>query len=95
MRVKDYGDSVLIWLSANDTYEWAHKSGAAWPCSQLSGKRMFAAFDTNGLYELTVNGKWPHDIQSDELNAITSDYLSDKLPSDHPVHFVTVGQFQG
>jgi len=97
MRVLDNGNSVVLWASANDTYDWAHKPGAAWPCSTLSGHRFVAAFDTNGLYELTVNGRDAPTIDGCEFNAITSDLLeqSGKVPEDHPVWFVTVGQFKG
>ena len=83
---------IKLWLSANDTYEWAHRAGAWWPCSDLSGKRLFAEFDSNGLVDLAVNGR-DAQVTSEEFNAITSDFLRDKLPQDHPAWFVTVGQF--
>ncbi|KKK66566.1 hypothetical protein LCGC14_2962840, partial [marine sediment metagenome] len=98
MRLQDNGDSVAMWVSANETYEWANRIGSSWPCSELSGKRFFAAFDTNGLYELTVDGKDPNDmtcwIPGDEFSAITSDLLAERLATDHPCYFVTVGQYQ-
>ena len=94
MRVKNYGDSVEIWVSARDTYEWARRIGAAWPCSELSGKRFYACFDTNGLLELTVNGKQGVDVDHNEFNAITSDFLGEVLTPDDAVYFVTVGQFK-
>ena len=77
-RIKIHDNGVQVWLSANDTYEWAHRSGSAWPCSELSDHRVFAEFDDNGLLDMTI----------------TSDYISETLPKDHPVYFVTVGQFQ-
>jgi len=95
MRIKDNGNSIAVWLSARDTYDWAHKAGAVWPCSGLSDKRIFAAFDTNGLYELTVNGRWDHTIDSAEFNAVMADHIGTKILPDHPVWFVTVGQFSG
>lgn len=95
MRILDHGDSVALWVSARETYDWAHRSGSAWPCSVLSGSRFFAAFDTNGLYDLTVNGGEASDVPSDELSAIVADLLGERLATDHPVYFVTVGQFQG
>lgn len=61
-----------IWLSARDTYEWAHRTGASWPCSTLSGHRVFAAFDSNGLCDLTIDGK-DGDCDAHELSAIISD----------------------
>ena len=93
-RLQDNGDSVCLWASASDTYDWAHEIGAAWPCSELAGRRFFAAFDTNGLVDLTVDGKDGVGIPCDEFNAITSDLLAERLPADHPCYFVTVGQFR-
>ena len=97
MRIRDDGTSVALWASALDTEDWATKPGAEWPCSTLRGRRFFAAFDTNGLCELTVDGD-PGDDCADfdahEFNAITSDLLADRLPEDHPCYFVTVGQFR-
>ena len=95
MRLQDSGDSLAMWVSTNDTYDWATRIGSAWPCSELSGHRFFAAFDTNGLVDLTVDGKDDSDIPCDELNAIVADLLEDRIPKDHPCYFVTVGQFQG
>jgi len=64
-----------LWLSANDTYNWAHKSGASWPCSALSGHRLYAEFDKdNNLIDMTIDGKCK-DCPADEFRAITSDFL--------------------
>jgi hypothetical protein len=95
MRLQDNGDSLALWVSANETYEWAHRTGSAWPCSELSGHRFSAAFDTNGLVDLTVDGRDGHDVPGDELSAIVSDLLAERLPTTHPCYFVVVGQFQG
>jgi len=48
---------LKIWLSENDTYRFA--SGfygtGRWPCSELSGKRVFVEFDSVGdLVDLDV-----------------------------------------
>lgn len=97
MRLQDSGNAVTLWVSARDTYDWAHRIGAAWPCSTLSGKRFVATFDTNGLLDLTVNGRYPSeslDIDGNELSAICSDLLRDRIPKDHSVYFVAVGQFE-
>jgi hypothetical protein len=94
MRVQDNGTSVTLWASANDTYAWAHRSGSAWPCSGLSGKRMCASFDTNGLVDLTVNGQDDGDVDASELNALASDLLSERIDQDHPCWFITIGQFR-
>ena len=92
MRVHINGSSVKLWLSAKDTYYWANRPLNSWPCSELSNKRLFAEFDSNGLLDVAING-WDADIPADEFNAITSDHLRDKLPADHPARFVAVDQF--
>ena len=49
MRTQITDSGVKLWLSANDTHRWATRPHAAWPCSELSGKRLFAEFDRGGL----------------------------------------------
>ena len=92
-RIADNGSAVTLWVSARDTYDWAHRSGNAWPCSTLSGHRFCATFDSNGLLDLTVDGRYPRSVRSDELSAICAYTLSDRIDPDHPVYFVAVGQF--
>jgi len=94
MRVQDNGSSIALWASARDTYDWSTRPGSAWPCSTLAGRRFFAYFDTNGLCDLTVNGRDATDVDSHELSAICADLLGERLSKDHPVWFVAVGQFQ-
>lgn len=73
-----------LWLSAADTYEWANRPGESWPCSQVAGKRLFAAFDSRGdLVDMAINGR-VKDIDANEFNAITSDFLKKKYGADHP-----------
>lgn len=92
MRTLIHETSVKLWLSAHDTYQWAHKAGASWPCSQLSDKRLFAEFDRNGLCDLAVNGR-SADVDGNELSACCADHLARKLPKEHPCYWVAVGQF--
>ena len=92
-RIQLSDSRVAIWVSANETYNWAHRPGASWPCSTLSNKRFFAEFDDNGLCELTVNGREDHNVDAHEFNALCADMLAPKLPETHPLHFVCVGQF--
>ena len=93
MKIQISNNNVKLWLSAHETYKWAHRPGASWPCSELSGKRLFAEFDANGLADYRVNGRDSVDISADEFNAITSDFLRPKLQENHPCYFVVVGQF--
>lgn len=94
MRVLIHADSVVLWASARDTYNWAHRSGELWPCSTLSDNRVVVTFDTTGLVDLAVNGRDAGDIDSHELSALCADLIRTKLSRDHPMWNVIVGQFQ-
>ena len=94
MRLKDYGHSVTVWISAEDTWQWANRSGSCWPCSSLSGKRLRATFDTNGLLDYAIDGRDHDDLDCIEFNALIADHVSERLAPDHPCYFVTVGQFR-
>ena len=74
MRLKGKKGDCVIWLSANDTYDWAHKPGESWPCSTLSGRRLCATIQGDDLVDLTVNGKYADDIDGYELDAILADF---------------------
>lgn len=93
MKTQITPDSVRLWLSASDTSSWAHRPGQHWPCSEIRGRRLFAAFDRNGLYDMSIDGK-SVDVDATEFNAITSDFLRGKLPRNHPAYPVAVGQYQ-
>lgn len=95
MRTQITETSIKLWFSAGDTHSWTHRPGAAWLGSTLAGRRLVVEFDSNGLCDLRINGHsavYP-DVSATELNAITSDFLRDKLPEDHPLYSITVGQF--
>ena len=84
MKTQISSTGFKVWLSANDTYNWAHKAGASWPGSELSGKRLFAEYDSNGLCDLAIDGSSDSDCSSTELGAIVSDVMAGKLPANHP-----------
>ncbi len=85
------GDTwVKLWLSANDTYNWAHRPNRGWPCSSLAGHRLFAEFSNGNLVDLTIDGRSDIDCDSTEFDAITSDFLAKKLPKDHPCYPLNV-----
>jgi hypothetical protein len=63
-----------IWLSAKDTYDWAHRPGAAWPCSTLSGHRLRATIQDDDLVDLTVDGRNDYEVDGGELDAILADH---------------------
>lgn len=82
MRTQAHEHGSTVWVSADDTHRWAHKPGANWPCSTLSGKRFVACFDARGnLVDFSVNGRSDHGfVDAYELDAI----LKDLIGSAHP-----------
>jgi hypothetical protein len=71
------GRGYVMWLSARDTYAWAHKAGAYWPCSTLSDRRCVVVCDRIGLCDFTIDGKEFDDGEfiGDEISAIVADHL--------------------
>jgi len=85
MRAKQTEHGTKLWLSASDTYDWAHRIGNSWPCSFYAGQRLFAEFDCNGdLVDIAVNGRLEEDGDGNEFNAITSDFLRERFGPNHP-----------
>ena len=82
MRTQKYDKTVKVWISANETYDWAHKSGASWPCSTLSDKRIFAKFDNGDLVDIAINGKDGVEVDGNEFNAIIEDFLGSIHPTN-------------
>lgn len=77
LKAHKNGDKITgyrMCLSASDTYDWAHKPGAAWPCSTISDKRIAVTVDSNGLCDFTMNGRYA-DCDGNELSAIVADHL--------------------
>ena len=64
-----------LWLSANETYSWAFRSGSAWPCSGAAGNRIWVDVDGNGLCGFAMNGRADADMDGDELDAIVADHV--------------------
>ena len=64
-----------MWLSSTETYDWAHRADAAWPCSTIDGKRIKIIVDGNGPYDVTIAGVDGDDIDGGELRAIIADHL--------------------
>lgn len=94
MKTQIRASGIAVWLSATETAAWARKPGAAWPCSTLVGRRVFAAFDRNGLCDLAIDGgRGNQDCDGHELSAICADHLAPIVPVDHACEFVTVRQF--
>lgn len=90
---------VTITADGHQLYQWAHRSGAEWPCSNLEDlDEIRAHFDTNGLVDLTQTPAYDEntgegEVLGEEFSAWVSDVLRDLLPTDHPCYFICVGQF--
>ena len=84
MRVKINQNTVQLWLSANDTADWATRPGQAWPCSDICGHALYAEFDKGGLVSIKIGLGVERTCGSTEFNAIVADYLSGCVPADHP-----------
>ena len=76
MRIRRLSNGYALWLSANDTELWASKSGSSWPCSELSGRRLFVGVDSNGLCDISIDSDQA-DCDHTEIEAIVSDHLPD------------------
>ena len=80
MRIARSSMGYTMHLSANDTYNWAHRPDTAWPCSTLSNRRVVVVVDSNGLCDLAINGgRGDQDCDGGELDAIVTDHLPKDL----------------
>ena len=84
-----------LWLSAQDTFQWASRLNSRWPCSVIADRRLFVEFDSNGLMECAVvnGGRGDQNVPADELNAIVYDHVRTRLSQDNPAWEVAVNQF--
>jgi hypothetical protein len=41
---------IQLWLSADDTYGWAHRPGERWPCFTLAHHRDHLNRNEDGVY---------------------------------------------
>jgi hypothetical protein len=82
MKIQKNEYGTKLWLSAQNTFDWAHRVGSSWPCSKLSGKPVFVEFAKNGdLVDLSINGgRGDQECSESELDAIAEDFLG----SSHP-----------
>lgn len=95
MRVTVTDTTLLLHADGDDTYNWAHKPGAVWPCSVLAGQPFRAMFDRNGLLDFASPAD-SGDLSGAELSACAADLLeaTGKVPADHPARYVAIDQFR-
>ena len=74
MRIQELDNGYKMSLSARDTYAWAHKPGASWPCSTVEDGPLWHEVDSNGLCDIN-----DADLDETELAAIVADHLPDHL----------------
>lgn len=74
MKIIKSNTQTRLWLSRNDTYNWANRPGKAWPCSTLSGKSLFVELDKGDLVDIRINGHMG-DCDSHELSCIIEDFI--------------------
>jgi hypothetical protein len=83
MRKRINGKTAQLWASAHDTYDWAHRSGNAWPCSTLSHRRFYAEFSNGDLVNIVFNGgRGEQDCDAQELNAFVEDAFGTSRPGE-------------
>jgi hypothetical protein len=87
---KTQSGGIVLSLSGADTSAWARGDlpkgkDKFWPGSTISGRSLFAEFDSRGdLVDMNLDdGKGDQDPPAHEFNAITSDFIRVEFP-DHP-----------
>lgn len=79
MKIKKEGNTTKIWLSSNDTFRWAERPNAKWPCSTLSDRRIYVELDKNkDIIDIKINGKPRREIDSHELRCCLNDLTKGK-----------------
>jgi hypothetical protein len=72
-----------LFLTAQETEDWATRPGAEWPCSTLRGRRVRVDVDANGLNDYAIDGGHnvylgedmePQEPDEEELRAIVGDF---------------------
>lgn len=72
-------------LMPDETDAWAHRPGAAWPCSTIAGQSLAVEADSNGLCYIEIDGGTCVDFDIHELEAIIADHLPASLRHHWPV----------
>lgn len=100
MTVEIHTHSAELRMDADETWQWAHRDGSAWPDSKLAGKSVRVAWDRNGIVDVDVadsikalSGQSVDTMDYRELNAMCADCMAGTLPKNHRLYDVVVGQF--
>ena len=73
MQLHDNGAFYSACLDDSDTYRWANRPGALWPCSTLAGSSLFVQID-KGTGDL-VDTDAGEDVDGHELSALIDDLV--------------------
>jgi hypothetical protein len=99
MKLTVYSHAIDITIEKEETAAWSSRPGHAWPASSISGKKVYAEFDRNGLSMIEINGKelscgsTINDPDVHEFNSLIADVLKGMLSPLHECYRVAVGQF--
>lgn len=81
--VKD--NSFRLWLTADETYNWANKPNGVWPCSTISEHDLYVEYDEHGLLDYYFdNQNRGYQFDDNEFSAIITDHVVEHLEPNHP-----------
>jgi len=79
LKIKKIGNTTKVWLSSSDTWRWANRTNAKWPCSTLADKRVYVELDKNkDIVEIKVNGRPKREVDGHELRCCLNDLTKGK-----------------
>ena len=95
MKLKNYGDTITVWITTQETTSWVKQQGIHVTPSTLKGKAIRADFGTDGLVDLAINGQSPLDgYDFSEFNMMIADLLADELTERHSCYKAVTGKPQ-
>ncbi len=75
MILRYHSVGVVVYVSARETYAWAHRPNCRWPCSTLAGKRFMFELDSRGnVVDYHVNGRYNESVDTTEFHAMMKDF---------------------
>lgn len=79
MKIKKTKNTTQIWISSNETFRWARRPNAQWPCSTLADRRVFVELASNNdIINIKINGKNSSIIDEHELRCCLNDLTKGK-----------------
>lgn len=79
MKIKKEGNIKRVWISSSETWRWANRINAKWPCSTLADKRIYMELDKHdNIVDIKINGRYSSKIDGHELRSCINDLLKDE-----------------